>query len=38
MFWYEFSSILVDKATRDQVTGYELTSPMWLRVDFQGTG
>ena len=38
MFGYAFSSIIVDKATPNQVTGYELTYPLWLRVDFQGTG
>ena len=35
---YEFSSIIFEKSTRNQVTGYELTSRMWLRVDFLGTG
>ena len=38
MFGYEFSSKIVKKSTRNQVTGYELTSQLWLRVDFQGTG
>ena len=38
MFGYEFSSIIFEKSTRNQVTGYELTFPMWLRVDFLGTG
>ena len=32
MFGYEFSSIIYEKSTRYQVTGYELTSRMWLRV------
>ena len=26
------------ESTRNQVTGHELTSPLWLRMDFQGTG
>ena len=38
MFGYEFSSIIVVKSTRNQVTGYELTSPLQVRVDFTGTG
>ena len=38
MFGYEFSSKIVKKSTHNQVTGYELTSQLWLRVDFQGTG
>ena len=38
MFVYEFSSIIVEKSTRNQVTGYELTSPLRVRVDFPGTG
>ena len=38
MFGYEFSSIIVEKSTRNQVTGYEMTSSLWLRVDFPGTG
>ena len=37
MFEYDFSSIIVEKSTRNQVTGYE-TSLLWLRVDFQCTG
>ena len=37
-FGYEFSSIIVEKSTRKQVTGYELTFPLLLRLDFQGTG
>ena len=38
MVGYEFSSIIVEKSTRNQVNGYELTSSLWLRVDFPGTG
>ena len=30
--------IIFEKSTRNQVTGYELTSRNWLRVDFLGTG
>ena len=37
MFGYEFSSIIVEKSIRNQVTGNELTSSLWLRVDFPGT-
>ena len=35
MFGYEFLSIILEKSTFNQVTGYELTSPLWLQVDFQ---
>ena len=38
MFGYEFSSIIFEKSTRRQGTGYGLTFRMWLRVDFLGTG
>ena len=26
------------ESTHNQVTGYELTPPLWVRVDFPGTG
>ena len=36
---YELTSPLERReSTRNQVTGYELTSRMWLRGDFLGTG
>ena len=36
---YELTSPLERRESiRNQVTGYELTFRMWLRVDFLGTG
>ena len=32
------SPLLRRESTHNQVTGYELTSPLWVRVDFLGTG
>ena len=37
MFGYEFSSVIVVKKTHNEVTGYELTSPLHVQVDFMGT-
>ena len=37
-FWVRVNVNNCLKSTRNQVTGYELTSPLWLRVDFPGTG
>ena len=38
MFGYQFSSRIVEKSTRNQMTGYELTYPLRVRVDFPGKG
>ena len=38
MFGYECSSRIVEKSTRNQVTGYKLTSPLWVWVNFLGKG